>query len=144
MMTSSRAIIRIKASSAHERVNYSRRMYAVIRRYTPEVVEGEKNECYAELTGLRTFFKMSYAEMIAKIVKDLRIEIGVAVSVKVASVSSFEQALRLSKRVHNISTYKEMNTLFKGRSLNGSGKKTLHPTSKRRLRFSVPYLGKVS
>ena len=71
-MTTKRAIIQIVASGKNDsRINYSRRMYAVIRRYTPDVAEGNTNECLADLTGLRTFFKMTYAEIAEKIKKDL-------------------------------------------------------------------------
>ena len=93
-MTSSTkpAIIRIRTSGKNfSRVNYSRRMYAIIRRYTPNVIEGEINECFADLTGLRTFFKMTYAEMAEKIIKDLNTEIGVSFTVKIATIDSFEK-----------------------------------------------------
>ena len=74
MTSSSRpAIIKISVAKKDiSRINYSRRMYAIIRRYTPNVVEGLSNECYADLTGLRTFFKMTYTEMTEKIVTDLK------------------------------------------------------------------------
>ena len=42
--TKHRAIVRITISNKEESsVNYSRRMYEIIRRYTPNAVEGDKN-----------------------------------------------------------------------------------------------------
>ena len=140
---SSRAIIRITASAQKDsRINYSRRMYAIVRRYTPEAVEGKENECFAELTGLRTFFKMSYAEMVKKIIKDLRAEIGVSFSVKITTASIFEGAMKNSKKVKSISTYKEINTLFSGTSFVAVPRRT-QARLPRRVRLTVPYLGKV-
>ena len=69
------AILHITTSGKNfSRVNYSRRMYAIIRRYTPNVAEGDTNEYFADLTGLRTFFKMSYKEIAEKILSDLNKE----------------------------------------------------------------------
>ena len=63
-----RAIIHVTAKGKNTlHINYGRRIYAILRRYTPEVTESGMNQCYAELTGLRTFFKMTYAEMVASI-----------------------------------------------------------------------------
>lgn len=116
-------------------------MYAIIRRYTPNVAEGESNECFADLTGLRTFFKMSYAEMAEKILKDLALEIGVAFTVKVSTVDAFEGAKNKGKKSKSVSTYKELNKLFAGSSFVASKhRKSL--VSRKKL--TIPFLGKVS
>lgn len=142
-ITKARAIIRITAiTKSNTTVNYSRRMYAILRRYTPDAAEGAKNECFAELTGLRTFFKMTYAEMSENIINDMYTEIGIRCAVTVARVSDFEQALLTSKKSKNVSTYKEMNTLFAGHSLAASSASKLTLTKK--VRLTVPFLGKVS
>ena len=113
----SRAIIRIAAlGKTTLSINYSRRMYAIIRRYTREALEGDKNECFAELTGLRTFFKMTYQEIAEKIIEDLYTEIGVRFRVRVAKIEEFEAMRKISKKPKNISTYKEINKLFIGKS----------------------------
>lgn len=147
MTTITRAVVRITAGGKNtSSVNYSRRMYAIIRRYTPEVIEGVTNECFAEITGLRTFFKMSYAELVQAIVKDLKKEIGVSFTVHVIQAGEFESARKVSKKTKQISTYKEINSLFKGASFipredRTSIRRTLRA---RQIRLSVPYLGKVS
>ncbi len=41
----------------------SLRMFAIVRRYTPEVEEYSIDECFADLTGLRRPLRMSYREM---------------------------------------------------------------------------------
>lgn len=140
----SRAILCITAPhKIDSRINYGRRMYAIIRRYTPEAIEGNKNECYAELTGLRTFFKMTYQEITEKIIKDLHSEIGVRFRVRVAKVSEFEAASGSFKKPKNVSTYKEINSLFKGKSFVDASRRTSSRLVKR-IRLAVPFLGKVS
>lgn len=142
----SRAIIRIAAlGKTTLSINYSRRMYAIIRRYTREALEGDKNECFAELTGLRTFFKMTYQEIAEKIIEDLYTEIGVRFRVRVAKIEEFEAMRKISKKPKNISTYKEINKLFIGKSFvevtNRTNSKA--PRLIKRVRLTIPFLGKV-
>ncbi len=145
--TASRAIVQITARGEKtSQINYSRRMYAIIRRYTPEAIEVAPNECFAELTGLRSFFKMSYSELVESIFKDLKKEIGVTFVVRVAKAVEFDTARTVSKKTKQVSTYKEINSLFKGASFvpredRASIRRTLRA---RQIRLSVPYLGKVS
>ena len=141
-----RAIIRIIARGEKaSRINYSRRMYAIIRRYTPEVAEVAPNECFAELTGLRTFFKMSYAELAENILTDLKKEIGISFSIRISKADEFEKARKVSKKSKQISTYKEINSLFKGASFVPHEDRTSikHTLRARRIRLSVPYIGRV-
>lgn len=141
MTRTTRAIIRITSYGKHDsRINYSRRMYAIIRKYTPDVTEGTTNECYADLTGLRTFFKMSYAEIAEKIKEDLVKNIGIRFVLSVATVGAFEKALATSKKSHNITTYKEMNHLFK----NVTSKSARKAGNTLRRRLGVPFIGVVS
>ena len=145
-----RAILRIIAPiKVDSRINYSRRMYAIIRRYTPEAVEGTRNECFAELTGLRTFFKMTYQGIAQKILDDIYNETGVKCRVRVAKVPEFEDAMVQLKRPKHISTYKEINKLFIGKSFVDASKRSTHvsrsstPRLIKRVRLTVPFLGKV-
>jgi nucleotidyltransferase/DNA polymerase involved in DNA repair len=143
MPTSSRAIICITPKGKETAsINYSRRMYAIIRRYTPEAVESGKNECFAELTGLRTFFKMSYQEITEKIINDLSVEIGIRFKAHIAKSSDFEKIISKSRKPKNVSTYKEINTLFAGRSLASSSK--VKNQIIKRVKLTVPFLGKVA
>ena len=145
-MTSLRAILKvtIKGKSLSH-INYSRRMYAILRRYTPDVVEGGWNECFAELTGLRTFLKMTYKEIAERIRYDVKSEIGISCDIEVGTAKAFDRAKHTSKKSKiskSISTYKEMNTLFAHPQVSVATKnKTNTPTKK--LRLVVPFLGKV-
>jgi DNA polymerase-4/DNA polymerase V len=60
---------------------YSKRMFNIVRRYTPEVEEYSIDECFADLTGLQRPLKMSYKEMAEKIKHDLDSELGISFSV---------------------------------------------------------------
>ena len=60
---------------------YSKRMFEIVRRYTPEVDEYSIDECFADLTGLRRPLKMSYGQMAENIKHDLDSELGMTFSV---------------------------------------------------------------
>jgi hypothetical protein len=154
MTPNKRAIIKVSISGSKGAlsINHSRRIYSILRRYTPEVAEGSSNTCYAELTGLRTFFKMSYAEMMTVIKKEVEKELDHAVTVGVATISEFESGKRSTKRskvAKSVSTYTEMNELFRGArfvpkeerkeaSFNANKIRT------KKVKLSIPFLGKVS
>ncbi len=144
-MSSTRAIIKITAiGKSAFLVNYSRRMYAIIRRYTPEGLEGERNECYADITGLRTFYKKSYQELVDSIVSDIEKEVGVVCAAYPATIDEYERTKNSSsKKSKNISTYKEMNKLFAGAGYVPVENRT-RLVVKKKIRLSVPFLGKVS
>jgi DNA polymerase-4 len=63
---------------------YSRRMYAIMRRYTPIVEEYGIDECFGELTGLKRKFRMSYEEIANSIQKDLTQELNITFGVGLA------------------------------------------------------------
>ncbi len=144
---SSRATIRITTHNKDSlRINYARRMYAIIRRYTPEAIEGGKNECFAELTGLRTFFKMTYKEIAEKILEDLVAELGVRCRFTVLTSSVYDRAKGRTVTQKTISTYQEINSLFVGKAYVSPKKRT--PLRKgvavKKVRLTVPFLGKVA
>ena len=62
----------------------SQRLFAIVRRYTPEVEEYGIDECFADLTGLRRPLRMSYEQMAAKIKHELDTELGCTFSVGLA------------------------------------------------------------
>jgi DNA polymerase-4 len=63
---------------------YSERMYNIVRRYTPEVDEYSIDECFADITGLRSSFHLSYEEIAKNIKHDLDTELGMTFSVGLA------------------------------------------------------------
>lgn len=60
---------------------FAERMYAIVRRYTPEVEEYSIDECFADLSGMRRVNRMGYREMAVAIKKDLQTELGISFSI---------------------------------------------------------------
>ena len=60
---------------------FSKRMFEIVRRYTPEVEEYSIDECFADLTGMRRALNMSYERIAAKIKQELEAELGMTFSV---------------------------------------------------------------
>ena len=60
---------------------FAERMYAIVRRYTPEVEEYSIDECFADLTGMRRVNRMGYRETAEAIKRDLQTELGISFSV---------------------------------------------------------------
>lgn len=116
-------------------------MYAIVRRYTPDVVEGQANECFADLTGLRTFFSMTYKELAEKIREDLQYEIGVAFTIQISTMNAYMDAKHYGRKGNSVSTYKEINNLFAG-TLFGQTKNRRSVFGTRK-KLSVPFIGKV-
>jgi nucleotidyltransferase/DNA polymerase involved in DNA repair len=62
----------------------SKRLFAIVRRYTPDVEEYSIDECFADLTGLRRPLRMSYERIAQAIKHDLDTELGFTFSVGLA------------------------------------------------------------
>ena len=62
----------------------SRRMFTIVRRYTPTVEEYSIDECFADLTGLQRPLHMSYLQIVEKIKRDLDTELGFTFSAGLA------------------------------------------------------------
>ncbi|MFC1451878.1 DNA polymerase IV [Verrucomicrobiota bacterium] len=60
---------------------YSKRMFNVMREYTPIVEEYSIDEAFADITGLRRTFRTSYEEIALKIREKIQRELGITVSV---------------------------------------------------------------
>jgi hypothetical protein len=142
-ISSKRYILKWKIKGAKNiRLNYSRRMYSILRKYSPSVYEGKQNECFVELTGLRTFFKMSYEEMRAKITYELENELGKEFISSKAEVAFFDALSPVLKKQKKISTYAELSPLLERVKVSSpyTQDKLL---AKRKVRLTVPFLGKV-
>ena len=59
---------------------FSKRMYAIVRRYTEAVEEYSIDECFADLTGMRRPLRMSYIQIAERIKHDLESELGITFS----------------------------------------------------------------
>jgi DNA polymerase-4 len=62
----------------------SKRFFAIVRRYTPDVEEYSIDECFADLTGLRRPLRMPYLKIAERIKKELDAELGFTFSVGLA------------------------------------------------------------
>jgi len=60
---------------------FSRRMYNIVRRFTPQVEEYSIDEAFADLTGLRRSFHASYETIAMNIKREVERELGITVSV---------------------------------------------------------------
>lgn len=67
---------------------FSERMYAIVRRYTPDVEEYSIDECFADLTGLRRSLRGSYAQIAAQIKHDLDTELGMTFSIGLSATKT--------------------------------------------------------
>src|SRR5437867_11190304 len=62
----------------------SKRLFAIVRCFTPDVEEYSIDECFADLTGLRLALGMKYITMAQKIKESLDAELGFTFSVGLA------------------------------------------------------------
>jgi DNA polymerase IV len=62
----------------------SKRFFAIVRRYTPDVEEYSIDECFADLTGLRRPLRSSYLKIAERMKKELDAELGFTFSVGLA------------------------------------------------------------
>jgi len=60
---------------------FSRRMFAIMRRFTPDVEEYSIDEAFSDITGMRRALRMSYEEIALQMKKDIERELGITVSV---------------------------------------------------------------
>ncbi|MBP6860657.1 MAG: DNA polymerase IV [Candidatus Pacebacteria bacterium] len=67
---------------------FSKRMFEIVRRYTPQVEEYSIDECYADLTGLRRRFHKSYEAIAEEIRLTLERELGMTFSAGLAPTKS--------------------------------------------------------
>jgi DNA polymerase-4/DNA polymerase V len=59
---------------------YSERVFAVIRRFTPDVEEYSIDEAFCDITGLRRLYRASYPEIAMRIKEAIQAELGITVS----------------------------------------------------------------
>ena len=59
---------------------FSRRMFDIMRRFTPDVEEYSIDEAFADITGMRRALRSSYEEIVLKMTKEIERELGITVS----------------------------------------------------------------
>jgi nucleotidyltransferase/DNA polymerase involved in DNA repair len=60
---------------------FSRRMFYIMRRFTPDVEEYSIDEAFGDITGMRRALHSSYEEIALKMKKEIEKELGITVSV---------------------------------------------------------------
>ena len=60
---------------------FSRRMFSIMRRFTPDVEEYSIDEAFADITGMRRVLHSSYEEIALKMKKEIERDLGITVSV---------------------------------------------------------------
>jgi len=60
---------------------FSRRMFTIIRRFTPQVEEYSIDEAFADITGMRRALHASYETITSRIKKEIELGLGIGVSV---------------------------------------------------------------
>jgi DNA polymerase IV len=60
---------------------YSRRLFTILRRFTPDVEEYSIDEAFCDLTGLRRLYRTSYEEIATKIKNTVHQELDITVSI---------------------------------------------------------------
>jgi len=66
----------------------SKRMFTIMRRFTPEVEEYSIDEGFADITGMRSYFRASYPELARQIQQTIRQELDLTVSVGLSLTKS--------------------------------------------------------
>lgn len=67
---------------------YSRRMFNLMRKYTPLVEEYSVDEGFVDITGLRRVFRSSYQDIALKLQAEIQAELGITVSVGLSLTKS--------------------------------------------------------
>jgi DNA polymerase-4/DNA polymerase V len=60
---------------------YSKRMFNIMRKYSPQVEEYSIDEAFVDITGTRRLFRCSYADIARKLKDEIHAELGLTVSV---------------------------------------------------------------
>lgn len=60
---------------------FSRRMFSIMRRFTPDVEEYSIDEAFSDITGMRRALRLSYEEIALRMKTEIEKELGITVSV---------------------------------------------------------------
>lgn len=77
---------------------YSKRMFEIIRRFTPNVEEYSIDEAFTELSGLRRVYRTGYSEIAWKIKQTIQKELGLTVSVGLSASKTLAKIASKEKK----------------------------------------------
>lgn len=81
---------------------YSKRMFSILRRYTPDVEEYSIDEAFADLSGLRRLHRSGYIEIARSIQTAIENELDLSVSVGVSLSKSLAKLCSKFRKPHGI------------------------------------------
>lgn len=81
---------------------FSKRMYDIVRRYTPEIEEYSIDECFADLTGLRRLHHMPYEKIAEQIKHELDTELGMTFSIGLAPTKTLAKVASKWKKPNGL------------------------------------------
>jgi len=81
---------------------YSRRMFEIMRRYTPEVEEYSIDEGFADITGMRRLFRCSYREIAEQMKASIHRELDLTVSVGLSCSKSLAKIASDYRKPHGL------------------------------------------
>jgi len=79
---------------------YSKRMFDIMRRYTPMVEEYSIDEGFVDLSGLRRIFHMSYEDLAHRIQNDIQAELDITVSAGLSLSKSLAKLASKFRKPH--------------------------------------------
>jgi DNA polymerase-4/DNA polymerase V len=79
---------------------YSKRMFDIMRRYTPSVEEYSIDEAFADITGMRRLFRCSYEDIARKMQAAIGRELGITVSVGLSLSKSLAKICSKFRKPH--------------------------------------------
>lgn len=77
---------------------YSKRVFGIIRRFTPDIEEYSIDEAFCDITGLRRVYRTSYEEIALRIKQQLEKELGITVSVGLSLTKSLAKICSKHKK----------------------------------------------
>ncbi|MDD4737528.1 MAG: DNA polymerase IV [Kiritimatiellae bacterium] len=81
---------------------YSKRMFDILRRYTPVVEEYSIDEAFADLSGMRRIFRCSYEKIARRMQSEIQQELDLSVSVGVSLTKSLAKLGSDFRKPHGI------------------------------------------
>jgi DNA polymerase-4/DNA polymerase V len=91
---------------------FSRRMFGIMRRFTPDVEEYSIDEAFADITGMRRALRSSYEEIILRMKKEIERELGITVSVGLSITKVLAKVASKHQKPSGV-------TIIKGRDIAG-------------------------
>src|SRR5512137_2676797 len=91
---------------------FSRRMFTIIRSFTPQVEEYSIDEAFADITGMRRAFHASYETITSRIKKEIERELGITVSAGLSITKVLAKVASKHQKPSGV-------TIIKGRDIAG-------------------------